>query len=362
MLDEALRSPHYRAYLQTTGRAGAAVRLFRLRPLCRPACRQLSDRAAAPEDRRHAGAPPRHRRRGDPVRHARRKHRPRRASRVAGGSAEVPLAHRLPAGAESRRSWRCARKARSRAATAICCSARRNWRWRPSRASPSSLSIPPPGRSRTRSMPIRISPPISSPRSASGMEGLVEDAGYAALLGAFGPALLDPTGSRPVGAADRRDGRRRAHPPSARTARNPEQRDSAAAWLVREHAAGHRPRGGAASRDIRRHAREQPAVPPRAGSRDARAGAFRHRGAARGDRTLDPGTWLDRAAQARHGRGRREALVAVARALERLDIWAAGAVDVPAHPGGSSGAARGLAGRAAHGGARECCCTRCGWR
>ncbi|MGE0724680.1 MAG: phosphoenolpyruvate carboxylase, partial [Alphaproteobacteria bacterium] len=30
------------------------------------------------------------------------------------------------------------------------------------------------------------------------MEGLVEDAGYAALLGAFGPALLDRTGSRPA--------------------------------------------------------------------------------------------------------------------------------------------------------------------
>ena len=38
--------------------------------------------------------------------------------------------------------------------------------------------------------------------------------------------------------------------------------------------------------------------------------------------TLDPGTWLDRAAHT-HGRAGREALVAVARALERLDIWAA---------------------------------------
>src|SRR5271165_6326359 len=32
----------------------------------------------------------------------------------------------------------------------------------------------------------------------SGMAGLVEDAGYAALLGAFGPSLLDRTGSRPA--------------------------------------------------------------------------------------------------------------------------------------------------------------------
>ena len=32
----------------------------------------------------------------------------------------------------------------------------------------------------------------------AGMQELVEDAGYAALLGAFGPALLDPSGSRPA--------------------------------------------------------------------------------------------------------------------------------------------------------------------
>jgi phosphoenolpyruvate carboxylase len=38
--------------------------------------------------------------------------------------------------------------------------------------------------------------------------------------------------------------------------------------------------------------------------------------------TLDPGSWLDRAAHTQRP-GRREALVAVARALERLDIWAA---------------------------------------
>ena len=37
--------------------------------------------------------------------------------------------------------------------------------------------------------------------------------------------------------------------------------------------------------------------------------------------TLDPGMWLDRAAHARIP-GRRQALVAVARALERLDLWA----------------------------------------
>jgi phosphoenolpyruvate carboxylase len=37
--------------------------------------------------------------------------------------------------------------------------------------------------------------------------------------------------------------------------------------------------------------------------------------------TLDPGMWLDQAGHARLP-GRRQALVAVARALERLDLWA----------------------------------------
>jgi phosphoenolpyruvate carboxylase len=37
--------------------------------------------------------------------------------------------------------------------------------------------------------------------------------------------------------------------------------------------------------------------------------------------TLDPGTWLDRAAHTARP-GRREALVSVAQALERLDLWA----------------------------------------
>ena len=48
--------------------------------------------------------------------------------------------------------------------------------------------------------PIYADPDFASDFFATvrvSMEGLVGDAGYGALLGAFGPALLDPTGSRP---------------------------------------------------------------------------------------------------------------------------------------------------------------------
>ena len=84
----------------------------------------------------------------------------------------------------------------------------------------------------------------------TGMEGLVQDAGYAALLGAFGPALLDPTGSRP--AARQAEGlasnTRIRHPRELRAI--PKQRHSATTWLVREHASGHRRGRGPASRNF----------------------------------------------------------------------------------------------------------------
>ena len=69
--------------------------------------------------------------------------------------------------------------------------------------------------------PVYADPDFSADFFATirdGMEGLVEDAGYAALLGAFGPALLDRTGSRP--SARQADGMAIgcAHPPSARAA------------------------------------------------------------------------------------------------------------------------------------------------
>jgi phosphoenolpyruvate carboxylase len=152
------------------------------------------------------------------------------------------------------------------------------------------------------------------------MHELVEDRGYAALLGAFGPALLDSTGSRP----------------SAR------QTDS----------------GGPA---VIRHPRELRAIPNNAilqqlgwcantlqgvgtaASRMPEQFAEMREGSARFRRALDfvdhalkhsdldvlraviamidPGSWLDRAAHARLP-GRARALADVAGSLEALDLWA----------------------------------------
>ncbi len=50
------------------------------------------------------------------------------------------------------------------------------------------------------------------------MEELVDDEGYAALLGAFGPSLVDKTGSRPAARQAEGTDRRLAHPPSTRAA------------------------------------------------------------------------------------------------------------------------------------------------
>ncbi len=91
---------------------------------------------------------------------------------------------------------------------------------------------------------------------------------------------------------------------------------------MREHAAGPGRRGRAASRSVRRPARDS--------RRFRRALDLADHALAHSDLdvlraivgTLDPGTWLDRAAHTRRP-GRREALAAVARALERLDLWAA---------------------------------------
>ena len=157
----------------------------------------------------------------------------------------------------------------------------------------------------------------------SGMEGLVEDAGYAALLGAFGPALLDRTGSRPSARQSDGDGRRGPHPPpAANCAPSPTTRSCSSS-------------AGAPTR-CRASAPRPPAIPEtftelRHNSRRFhRAMDLASHALAHSDievlraviATLDPGTWLDRAAHTRRP-GRREALVAVARALERLDIWAA---------------------------------------
>jgi phosphoenolpyruvate carboxylase len=156
----------------------------------------------------------------------------------------------------------------------------------------------------------------------AGMEGLVEDQGYAALLGAFGPALVDKTGSRPQ--AREADGMLRTarirHPRELRAIPN-----NAILQQLGWCANTLQGLGAAASRhpelfiDMRQNSR-----------RFHRAMDLATHALAHSDidvlraviATLDPSTWLDRAGHTLE-RGSREALVAVARALERLGIWAA---------------------------------------
>jgi phosphoenolpyruvate carboxylase len=157
--------------------------------------------------------------------------------------------------------------------------------------------------------------------SKTAMQELVEDPGYAALLGAFGPALLDRTGSRP--SARETDGvggpATIRHPRELRAIPNNAILQQLG-WMANTlqglgGAAGHHPE---VFTELRQTSR-------RFGlALDLAAHALAHSdiGVLRATvSTLDPGTWLDRAAQA-HIPGRREALVSVARALERLNLWA----------------------------------------
>jgi len=154
----------------------------------------------------------------------------------------------------------------------------------------------------------------------SGMEGLVDDTGYGALLGAFGPSLLDPTGSRPaVRQADGVTTTRVRHPRDLRAIPN-----NAILQQLGWCANTLQGLGSAASRhpesftEMRQKSR-----------RFRRAMDFAAHALAHSDievlravvASLDPGTWLDRASHTKRP-GRREALIAVARGLERLDIWA----------------------------------------
>ena len=155
----------------------------------------------------------------------------------------------------------------------------------------------------------------------AGMQELVEDAGYAALLGAFGPALLDPSGSRP--AARQSDGVAGPalirHPRELRAIPNNAILHQLG-WLANTLQG----LGAAAARHPEVFAELKERSP-----RFRTALALAAHAAAHSDldvlravvATLDPGMWLDRAAHARIP-GRRQALVAVARALERLDLWA----------------------------------------
>jgi phosphoenolpyruvate carboxylase len=154
----------------------------------------------------------------------------------------------------------------------------------------------------------------------TGMKDLVEDAGYAALLGAFGPALLDKTGSRPSA--------RQSDSGGPATIRHPRELRAIPNNAILQQlgwcANTLQGLGEAASQHPEAFTELRRTSPRFRRALDLAAHALAH-----SDlevlramvAILDPGTWLDRAGHATVP-GRREALITVARALERLDLWA----------------------------------------
>ncbi len=153
------------------------------------------------------------------------------------------------------------------------------------------------------------------------MQELVEDQGYASLLGAFGPALLDPTGSRP--AARQSEGATGPaiirHPRELRAIPN-----NAILQQVGWCANTLQGLGAAAARQPESFAEFRDSSP-----RFNRALDFARHALLHSDldvlravvTLLDPGSWLDNAAHARDPARVRQ-LAEVARALEELDLWA----------------------------------------
>jgi phosphoenolpyruvate carboxylase len=152
------------------------------------------------------------------------------------------------------------------------------------------------------------------------MQGLVEDRGYAALLGAFGPALLDPSGSRP--AARQSDGGAPSiirHPRELRAIPN-----NAILQQLGWCANTLQGLGTAAARMPEAFTELRESSPRFRRAMDFAEHALRHSDldVLRAVISLiDPGSWLDRAAHA-HRPGRARALADIARSLEDLDLWA----------------------------------------
>ncbi len=156
---------------------------------------------------------------------------------------------------------------------------------------------------------------------ASSMQALVDDPGYAALLGAFGPALIDKTGSRPAARQSDASGApaRIRHPGELRAIPN-----NAILQQLGWCANTLQGLGAAAARHP--EAFERLSAESR---RFRRALDFASHALAHSSRDvlratvvlLDPGTWLDRAANARTAETRQD-LVHVAHGLKRLDLWA----------------------------------------
>ncbi|NVN12074.1 phosphoenolpyruvate carboxylase [Nguyenibacter vanlangensis] len=155
----------------------------------------------------------------------------------------------------------------------------------------------------------------------AGMAGLVEDPGYAALLGAFGPSLIDKTGSRPSarqsdsGAATTRI----SHPSQLRAIPN-----NAILQQLGWCANTIQGLGGAAARHPETFEEFLSRSP-----RFRRAVDFATHALAHSDDTvlraviymLDPDMWLNRAT-AESDPSRRDAYLALMHGLERLNFWA----------------------------------------
>ena len=153
----------------------------------------------------------------------------------------------------------------------------------------------------------------------AGMRELVEDPGYAALLGTFGPALLDPTGSRPSARQSDSGGPATIrHPRELRAIPNNAILQQLGWCANTLHGLG-----AAASRH------QEDFAPLLADSpRFRRALDFAAHALAHSDLDVlravvglvDPGAWLDRAPHSRQP-GRAAALMTVARGLDRLALW-----------------------------------------
>jgi phosphoenolpyruvate carboxylase len=152
------------------------------------------------------------------------------------------------------------------------------------------------------------------------MEELVEDPGYAAMLGTFGPALIDRTGSRPAARQSDTSGGPAiiSHPRELRAIPN-----NAILQQLGWCANTLQGLGLAASRNPDAVTELRRTSPRFRRSMDFASHAMRHshldvlRAVVE---TLDPGSWLDRAGHSSIP-GRREALTAVATGLEQLGIW-----------------------------------------
>jgi phosphoenolpyruvate carboxylase len=151
------------------------------------------------------------------------------------------------------------------------------------------------------------------------MHELVEDSGYATLLGAFGPALLDPTGSRPSARQSDSGGPASIrHPRELRAIPN-----NAILQQLGWCANTLQGLGAAAARHQEDFAPLLEQSPRFRRAMDFAAHALAHsdwdvlRGVVG---LLDPGAWLDRVPHATVP-GRKQALLTVARALGRLGLW-----------------------------------------